>query len=131
VKVSYHWRGEFGNQELDALHAEGFAHPPADSDWWAQVQKNSLGWVCARDAGGKLVGFVNVPWDGGIHAFVVDTVVTLSARRQGIGVAMVQVVVEGARSAGCRWLHADYEDDLVPFYESCGFRSTPAGLIEL
>ena len=131
MNVSYHWRGEFGNLDLNALHAEGFAHPPLDDDWRTQVEKHSLGWVCARDSDGKLVGFVNVPWDGGIRAFVVDTVVALSARRQGIGGAMIQLAAESARSAGCVWLHADFEDELIPFYEASGFRSTPAGLLEL
>jgi GNAT superfamily N-acetyltransferase len=131
VNLSYQWRGEFGDLELNALHAEGFEHAMLEVDWRAQVEKHSLGWVCARDAAGKLLGFVNVPWDGGIHAFVVDTIVAGSTRRQGIGFAMIRVVVDGARSAGCEWLHADYEDELIPFYEACGFRSTPAGIIEL
>jgi hypothetical protein len=30
---------------------------------------------------------------------------------------MIRIVVEQARSAGCEWLHADYEDELIPFYE--------------
>jgi GNAT superfamily N-acetyltransferase len=131
MNVSYQWRGEFGNPELNALHAEGFGHPPLDDDWRVQVESHSLGWVCARDPDGQLIGFVNVPWDGGTHAFVLDTLVALSARRQGIGAAMIRVVAEGARSAGCEWLHADYDAALIPFYRACGFRSTPAGLIEL
>jgi GNAT superfamily N-acetyltransferase len=131
VNVTYEWRGEFGNLELNALHAEGFGHPPLAANWRAQVERHSLGWVCARDTTGQLVGFVNVPWDGGTHAFVLDSLVALSERRRGIGTAMIRSVVEQARSAGCEWLHADYKDELIPFYEACGFRSTPAGLIEL
>ena len=46
-----------------------------DIDWRAQVERHSLGWVCATDGGGSLVGFVNVAWDGGVHAFVLDTLV--------------------------------------------------------
>ncbi len=30
-------------------------------------------WAGSRDAGGRLVGFVNVVSDGGDHAFVIDT----------------------------------------------------------
>jgi hypothetical protein len=51
-----------------------------DADWQGQVEGHSLGWVCARD-GGELVGFVNVPWDGGVHAFIVDTV--MAAKTSG------------------------------------------------
>ncbi|MBA2569825.1 MAG: GNAT family N-acetyltransferase, partial [Chloroflexi bacterium] len=88
-------------------------------------------WVCARDAEG-LVGFVNVPWDGAVHAFILDTLVSARARRQGIGTRMVALAADEARAAGCDWLHADFDDGLSPFYlDSCGFTSTPAGLIAL
>ncbi|MFI9379804.1 hypothetical protein [Kutzneria sp. NPDC052558] len=62
------WRGEFTNTEVNALHASAFSHPVTSVDWWGRVQRHSLGWVCARSAG-TLVGFVNVAWDGGVHAF--------------------------------------------------------------
>ena len=131
VTVRYEWRGEFGNAELNALHAEAFAHALLDDDWRGQVERWSLGWVCARD-GDDLVGFLNVPWDGAIHAFILDTIVSGRVRRQGIGTAMVALAVEGARAAGCEWLHVDFDDDLSSFYfEACGFTATPAGLIAL
>jgi hypothetical protein len=35
-------------------------------------------------------------------------------------------------TAGCQWLHVDFEDYLRPFYVgSCGFRPTNAGLMPL
>jgi hypothetical protein len=34
--------------------------------------------VCARQ-GRELVGFVNVAWDGVVHAFVLDTMVAFDA----------------------------------------------------
>jgi hypothetical protein len=37
VEVSYEWRGGFGNDEVNALHAEAFAHPVLADDWNAQV----------------------------------------------------------------------------------------------
>lgn len=127
----YEWRGEFTNDELNALHAEGFGHRLLIDDWRVQVERHSLGWVVARDAEQTLVGFVNVPWDGGVHAFIVDTLVSKRTRRLGIGRELVAVAEREARNAGCEWLHADYDEDLVPFYEACGFSSTPAGLVEL
>jgi GNAT superfamily N-acetyltransferase len=126
------WRGDFTNAELNALHAEGFDHEVLDWDWRAQVRRHSLGWVCARGDDGSLVGFVNVIWDGGSHAFVLDTLVAAHARRQGIGAGLVAVAVREARAAGCEWLHVDFEDHLRAFYvEACGFRPTDAGLIAL
>ena len=129
--VTYAWRGTFSDAEVDALHAEAFGHPAGDVAWNERVARLSLGWVTARDDDG-LVGFVNVPWDGAVHAFVVDTSVALRARRRGIGVRLVEVVREHAAAAGCEWLHVDFEDDLRDFYlDGCGFAPTSAGLVRL
>ena len=87
---SYQWRGPFADAEVNALHAEGFGHPVLATGWREQVERHSLGWVCAHDAD-RLVGFVNVAWDGGVHAFVVDTVVAAGARHRGIGVGLLDV----------------------------------------
>jgi GNAT superfamily N-acetyltransferase len=129
--ITYEWRGPFGNAALNALHAEGFGHEVLEGDWWAQVNKHSLGWVCARE-GRDLAGFVNVAWDGGVHAFILDSLVTARVRNQGVGTRLIAVAAENARAAGCEWLHVDFEDHLRPFYfGSCGFRPTNAGLIAL
>jgi len=95
------------------------------------VHRHSLGWVCARDDG-DLVGFVNVVWDGGVHAFILDTVVAGGRRRSGIGAELIAEAARQAREAGCAWLHVDFEDDLQSFYfDACGFTPTTAGLIAL
>jgi ribosomal protein S18 acetylase RimI-like enzyme len=102
-----------------------------DDDWKSQVERWSLGWVCARD-GEELVGFVNVPWDGAVHAFILDALVSANGRRRGIGTRMVALATEEARAAGCEWLHVDFDDELGTFYyESCGFTPAPAGVIAL
>lgn len=82
-------------------------------------------------APGDLVGFVNVVGDGGIHAFVLDTTVHPSVRRQGVGVRLVRRAADEARRAGARWLHVDHEEHLSGFYARCGFRATAAGLRRL
>lgn len=132
--VGYAWRGDFENPEVNALHAECFGHEVFDDagwDWRAQVERHSLGWVCAH-SNHALVGFVNVAWDGLVHAFVLDTMVAPSARRRGIAKELVAVATREARDAGCEWLHVDFEPHLREFYLSaCGFRPTDAGLIEL
>ncbi len=129
--ITYRWRGEFENAEVNTLHAEGFGHSLLTDDWKGQVERHSLGWVCARD-GDALVGFVNVPWDGGTHAFILDTLVAARLRRQGIGARMIAIAVDEVRAAGCEWLHVDFDDDLRTFYfDSCGFVPTNAGVIAL
>ena len=129
--TEYEWRGWFENGDMNVLHAEGFEHAPFDHDWRLQLDRHSLGWVCARD-GLRLVGFVNVAWDGHAHAFVLDTVVRSDYRHQGVGRRMVELVAVEARGAGCEWLHVDFDDHLRPFYfDGCGFAPTAAGLIAL
>ncbi|OKI02155.1 acetyltransferase [Streptomyces sp. CB02923] len=131
MTIRYEWRGDFDNKTLNALHAEGFEHPVLDIDWRAQVRGHSLGWVCAREDG-SLVGFVNVAWDGGVHAFVLDTLVTRRLRSQGVGAALIDAATRGARAAECEWLHVDFDEHLRPFYfDACGFEPTAAGLIRL
>jgi GNAT superfamily N-acetyltransferase len=130
--VEYVWRGDFASEEVERLHAEGFGRVADDAyDWVGQVEEHSLGWACARQ-GSRLVGWVNVAWDGFAHAFLVDTVVSADCQRDGIGTALVEVATEAAREAGCEWLHVDFEEHLKTFYlEACGFAPTNAGLIAL
>ncbi|MFD4977172.1 hypothetical protein [Streptomyces sp. NPDC058424] len=57
----------------------------------------------------------NVDWLGQVHR---HRLVAEAARQ--------------ARTAKCKWLHVDFEDDLQPFYfDACGFQPTAAGLIAL
>ena len=79
----------------------------------------------------ELVGFVNVGWDGGDHAFLLDPTVLPSCRRSGIGLALVAAAVKAAAARGAEWLHVDYDAALDPFYRRAGFRPTHAGLIHL
>jgi GNAT superfamily N-acetyltransferase len=114
VSITYEWRGEFGNAAAGALHAEGFGGGGADYDWRGQVERH------------------NVAWDGGVHAFILDTVVSARARHRGVGTGLVAVATEHARAAGCEWLHVDFDDHLTGFYfRACGFTPTHAGLIAL
>ena len=129
--VAYAWRGPLDSTEVEGLHAEAFEHASRAYDWRAQIDRYSLGWVTARE-GGLLLGFVNLAWDGGSHAFLLDLMVASLARRRSIGRALVTHATTHARAAGCEWLHADFEPGLWDFYFSaCSFSSTAAGLIKL
>lgn len=124
------WRGDVADHEVVALTLSygGRAEP----GWWDRIRPSSLGWATARDAGGVLVGFVNVAWDGGDHAFLLDPTVRPDHRHRGLGTELVHVAAEHAKEAGCEWLHVDFDEPLTPFYlGACGFVSTPAGLVHL
>jgi GNAT superfamily N-acetyltransferase len=133
--VRYEWRAAFDNDEVNALHAEAFetrVFTAEEWDWVALTARHSLGWVVARDGDGALVGFVNVVWDGLVHAWLQDTMVSVAIRGRGVGAELVAVARREARAAGCEWLHVDFDAELRPFYvEACGFTPTDAGLIAL
>ena len=78
---------------------------------------------------GRLVGFVKLAWDGGIHAFVLDTTVHPEYQRRGIGRLLVRWAAGVAEENGVEWVHVDYEPALEGFYVRCGFRPTLAGLL--
>jgi putative methionine-R-sulfoxide reductase with GAF domain/GNAT superfamily N-acetyltransferase len=128
--IEYRWRGPVTDAEVVALAAaHGGRAPPG---WWDQIRPHSLGWVTARQPDGALAGWVNVAWDGGAHAFLLDTKVATEYQRQGIATALAGHAARHAQAAGCEWLHVDFEEHLARFYfDACGFRPTAAGLIHL
>lgn len=128
--VSFEWRGDATDEELVALTLSHGGR--AEVGWWDRIRPHSLGWVTARLADGTLVGFVNVAWDGGDHAFLIDTKVRPDQQRRGIGTELVWLAAAQAKEAGCEWMEVDFDDHLAPFYyDACGFTPTPAGLIHL
>ena len=126
--VTYRISPPVSNAELNALFAAAWKQHVARD--FAPVLGHSLAYVCAYQDD-ALVGFVNVAWDGGIHAFLLDTTVHPAQGRQGIGRRLVTLAAQEARARGMEWLHVDYEPHLEPFYRACGFQPTAAGLIGL
>lgn len=114
--------------ELARIWADAWGSP------WSgdigMVLERSLVHIGAYDAG-ELIGFVNVAWDGGVHAFLLDTTVAVAHQRRGIAREMVRLAAEAARARGAQWLHVDYEQELDGFYRACGFKPTLAGLMRL
>lgn len=120
---------------LSKLHAESFAFPAVPASitvdpWSARLDRHSLTWVGAFDVD-ELVGFVHACWDGGRHAFLLDTVVGPRYRHRGVGGSLVQLLTREVTGAGCHWLHVDFEPALQAFYMEAGFQTTSAGLIRL
>jgi GNAT superfamily N-acetyltransferase len=132
MSITYKWREDFENAEVNLLHAEAFeTRSGLGRDWLSALTEQGLGWVTARDEA-RLVGFVNVIWDGLAHAWIQDTMVARDVRSQGIGTQLVNIAREQAKDAGCEWLHVDFDDSLADFYyQACGFTPTSAGLIPL
>ena len=134
VEVDLRWRGGVTSTEVNHLHAEAFGHRvyrDEEWDWRSQLERHSLAWVTARQ-GGTLVGFVNVLWDGAVHAWLQDVMVAESAQGRGVGAGMVRLVKEKVAEAGCEWLHVDFDEGTQRFYlETCGFTPAKAGVMRL
>lgn len=116
------------NAEFDELWQRAWGAPPSVP--MDAVIARSLGHVGAY-ADDRLIGFVNVAWDGGVHAFILDTCVDPDFRRRGIATELVRQAIALARERGAHWLHVDYEPHLEGFYAGCGFGPTQAGLVNL
>ncbi|NSZ15679.1 GNAT family N-acetyltransferase [Agrobacterium vitis] len=114
--------------ELNLLWLKAWSSP--DRKEFTSVLLRSLTHIGAYEDD-LLVGFVNVAWDGGIHAFILDTCVDPRIRRQGVATRMVVAATNVARERGAKWLHVDFQPNLTSFYRKCGFRHTEAGLMEL
>lgn len=97
---------------------------------FANVLSRSLAHVGAYDSE-RLVEFVNLAWDGGAHAFVLDTCVRQDWQRRRIGTGLVATAVNVARRKEVEWLHVDFEEHLTEFYRGCGFRDSRAGVLRL
>lgn len=116
------------NDALNSLFERAWpAHKASD---FSSVLKHALLYVCAFE-GDRLVGFVKVAWDGGIHGFLLDPTVDPAFQRRGLGRRLVGMAAQEAKKQGIEWLHVDYEPRLQKFYQSCGFRHSGAGLLNL
>jgi ribosomal protein S18 acetylase RimI-like enzyme len=120
--------GAVTNDELNGLfNAAWIGHEPRD---FGPVLNRSLVYLTAREHG-ELLGFVNVAWDGGHHAFLLDPTVHPRFQRRGIGTQLVRGAAQAAQARGAEWLHVDFERDLEGFYVRAGFRPTAAGVWNL
>ena len=129
-EIEFRWRSEISDDDLVAL-TDSYGGNSAPG-WWDQIRPHSLGWVTAHLADGTPIGFVNVAWDGGDHAFLIDTKVRPEHQHRGIGTELVRLAALHAKRAGCEWMEVDFEERLAAFYfDACGFRPTHAGLLHL
>jgi ribosomal protein S18 acetylase RimI-like enzyme len=129
MTVEYRRNQAIDNDEYNQLRLRAWGNENGFD--WQPVLSRSLGWITAH-AAGRLIGFVNVAWDGGGHMFLLDTTVDPEYQRRGIGTELVRRAIELSAEAGGDWLHVDSDEVLTrDFYGPCGFEPTPAGLVNL
>lgn len=128
MTIEYRQRPRLTNEQLgELLEPET---PPRERFDYEQILSRSLTWIGAFD-GDNLVGYANVAWDGGVHAFLLDPKVLPALRHQGIGTRLVkEALVAVAEHPQIHWVHVDSSEELMErFYFPAGFRPTPAGLV--
>lgn len=128
TEIIYRISPTVSNSDLNVLFVA--AWPEHGWTDFHPIMTRSLAYICAYYAE-HLIGFVNLAWNGGVHAFVLDVTVHPDFQRRGIGTQLLKRATATANARGIEWLHVDYEPHLRGFYEQCGFRPTQAGLLHL
>ena len=122
--IEFRERPDLRNEQLEELLGG-----PYD---YLKILAQSLTWIGAFD-GDRLIGYANVAWDGGVHAFLLDPTVHPDCRHRGVGSQLVkEALAAAARVPEIEWMHVDSDEALMEkFYFPAGFRPTPAGLVRL
>ena len=98
-ELIYGWRTPLSDDEMvELVDSHGGR---SSAGWWDRIRPHSLGWVTARTTDGTVVGFVNTAWDGGDHAFLLDTKTRGDWQRRGIATELVRRAAHHAKAAGC------------------------------
>jgi GNAT superfamily N-acetyltransferase len=128
TELTFEMQPSLTDEQLEELFLDAWGEAPAVP--YSLVLPHSLTWVGAFREG-TLVGFVNLAWDGGAHAFITDAMVRSDLRQRGIGLELVSRAVDAARAAGVRRIHADYEPHLDGFFAKAGFLRARARVLHV
>ncbi len=128
MNITYLINPSLDNPALNELFSSAWSKP-YNVNFQPELEA-ALCYVAAFD-NSRLIGFVKLIGDAGVHAFLLDTSVHAEYKHRGIGQELVSRAVAFAKEHGCEWVHVDFEDHLESFYEKCGFKPTKAGLIQL
>ena len=136
------WRAEPGEAAIVARLIAEFG------EWWGQNAlpadeiQASVERIMAGDDGEYLLGAADGAeargvcqirfrwsvWKSAEDCWLEDLYVQESARRSGLGRALVEAAVECARERGCKRIELDVNEDNAPalaLYEACGFLTEP------
>lgn len=102
-----------------------------DKEWWTQgrtpqqvqtlLDSVSLT-VCFRDsATGQIAAFACVMSDGVFRATIMDVIVAEGYRGQGLGVRVMQTILDEPSMVNIPRINLHCLDELLPFYERLGF----------
>jgi GNAT superfamily N-acetyltransferase len=117
----------------ESWQSESPAPPPwADTSWDANRAEfeRALGanGLFLADENGEVVGFVS-SWLEEHVARVGDVYVAESGRREGVGRALIEAVIENVRARGATHLILNANLEALPFYDRLGFREESRNLV--
>jgi ribosomal protein S18 acetylase RimI-like enzyme len=95
-----------------------------DADQLLEVIRNSWYHISAYD-GDKLVGFGRMLSDGLLHAVIFDVIVHPDCQGRGIGLYIMNDLVEKCRAHKIRDIQLFCARGKVDFYQGCGFVNRP------
>jgi N-acetylglutamate synthase len=86
------------------------------------LEKNqNLSYLAEED--GDIIGTVLGSFDGR-RGYIQKLVVRKDYRKQGLGKQLMELVINKLRDVGALYIPINAEDDLISFYEKCGFKKT-------
>lgn len=123
------WKGAVGAAELNELFRTHGWQLDRVEDLEAALRR-VWGWITARTADGRLIGYVSVLSDGLRHAYVFKLIVHPELRRQGVGGRIMGELM--ARLEAHRLLPTLVATPgNAGFYERFGFRAVSNGFSAL
>lgn len=84
------------------------------------LEKNPGLSIIAED-NGNIIGTALGSFDGR-RGYIQKVVVRKDFRRKGFGQQLVQKVIEKLQAVGVTYISISIEDNLISFYEKCGFK---------
>ena len=114
-----------------ARFGHGQVDPGVEDRFRAMLESPQYAIFVAEDEAGHVVGLLSASqrwtlWHSGPCALIEELVVDESARRQGIGRALIQAALDWARAHGCSEVEISTEQDNLnaqAFYRRLGFES--------
>lgn len=110
-KLIVFWKENYFVNELD------------DFNHFKMFLEKNPGLSILAEENGKIVGTVLGSFDGR-RGYIQKLVVDKNYRKKGIGKRIINKVVTKLHELGALYIPINAEEELIPFYEKCGFKKT-------
>jgi glucosamine-phosphate N-acetyltransferase len=113
---------------LDSLRKTSHIKPKKADIIFDKISKNPNYTIYVAEYNGEIIGATTLLieqkfiHDGGIVGHIEDVVVRKEHQGKGVGKKIVNALLKYAKKKGCYKTILDCSDELVPFYESIGFK---------